>query len=169
MTAPIKSRRSARISQAILEAVSASILFGVKDPRIRNVTVIRVEVSPDVRSAKVYVSIRGDEKEQSLCMHGLNSARGFLQSKVADRLQTRYTPVLKFVLDSGVKRSVEAARILLDVLDESIKAEHDSPRPGAEDEGNRENGPASKDSAPAGENAPSQPVANQATSKDPAE
>lgn len=106
------SRRLAKIAQAILETVSTTILVHLRDPRIQNVTVLHVEVAPDVQSAKVYISIMGDEKTQALCLHGLESAKGFIQSKIADRIQTRYTPVIKFVLDSAVKDSVEALRIL---------------------------------------------------------
>lgn len=106
------SRRTEKVAQAIKEQVSTTILFHMRDPRIKNVTVTGVEVSPDIRSAKVSVSVLGDEKEQSLCMHGLESARGFLQKKVADRIQTRYTPILSFKLDQGVKKSIEAARLL---------------------------------------------------------
>jgi ribosome-binding factor A len=109
-------RRLAKVAQAILETVSSTVLFGLKDPRVKNVTVLRVEPSSDMRTAKVYVSVMGDEKTQSLSMHGLNSARGFLQSKIADRLQTRYTPVLTFVLDPGVKRSIETSQALKEVL-----------------------------------------------------
>ena len=103
----MKSRRTAKVAQAILQSISSTILFGLRDPRVRNVTILSVEVSPDIRTAKVYVSIMGDEKTQALCMHGLNSARGFLQAKCADRLQTRYTPVLKFVLDESIKKCTE--------------------------------------------------------------
>jgi len=112
------SRRTAKIAQAVLEQVSTTILFNLKDPRVKNVTVTHVEVSPDVRAAKVYVSIMGDEKEQALCLHGLNSARGFIQKKVADRIQTRYTPVLTFVNDQGVKKSIAASRLIRDALGE---------------------------------------------------
>ena len=112
------SRRIQKAAQAVLEQVSSTILFSLKDPRVKNVTVTHVEVSPDLRTAKVSVSIMGDEKAQALCLHGLNSARGFLQAKVADRLQTRYTPVLKFVVDPGVKRSIETSRIIRDALAE---------------------------------------------------
>jgi ribosome-binding factor A len=106
------SRRAAKLAQAILEQVSSTILFGLKDPRVKNVTVLAVEASPDMRSAKVYISVMGDETAQKLCLHGLNSARGFLQRKVADRLQTRYTPILKFILDPGIKQSIEASRLI---------------------------------------------------------
>lgn len=133
----MSSRRTAKAAQAIREAVSSTILFGLKDPRVKNVTVLNAEVSDDLRSAKVYVSIMGDEKEQALCMHGLNSARGFLQSKIADRLQTRYTPILRFVLDPGVKRSAEASKILRDVLPGEEPSDAESPateqHEGAED------------------------------------
>lgn len=107
------------MAQAILEQVSSTILFSMKDPRVKNVTVTHVDPSPDMRSAKVYVSVMGDDKEQRLCMQGLNSARGFLQAKVADRLQTRYTPILKFILDPGIKQSIEASKILNEVLTET--------------------------------------------------
>ena len=113
------SRRAAKLAQAILEQVSSTILFGLKDPRVRNVTVIGVEASPDMRSAKVYISVMGNETAQKLCLQGLNSARGFLQKKVADRLQTRYTPILKFILDPGVKLSSEASRLIREALADS--------------------------------------------------
>lgn len=136
------SRRTAKIAQALLEQVSTTILFGLKDPRVKNVTVTHVEVSPDVRTAKVHVSILGDEKEQALCLHGLNSAKGFLQKKVADRIQTRYTPVLTFVNDQGVKKSIAASQLIREALEEdarkieslkpSSEADEDPPPPLAE-------------------------------------
>jgi len=100
-------------------------LLELRDPRIQDVTVTRVEPSSDVRAAKIYVSIMGDQKKQQLCLHGLHSARGFLQSKIADRMQTRNTPVLKFVLDDGVKQSLEAAKIIKSVLGDDRADEAD--------------------------------------------
>jgi len=110
------SRRIAKAAEAIRESVSSTILFELKDPRIKNVTVLGAEAAPDLRTAKVFISVMGSPKEQSLCMHGLESARGFIQAKLADRLQTRYTPVLKFVLDPAVKRSAETSRLLRESL-----------------------------------------------------
>jgi ribosome-binding factor A len=120
----MSSRRVAKVSEALREQVSTSILFELKDPRVKYVTVTRVEVSPDLRNAKVYVSVMGDEKTQRLTLHGLQSARGFLQAKIAEGLQLRYTPILQFHLDQGVKRSIEASRLLREVL----------PSPPAEDD-----------------------------------
>jgi ribosome-binding factor A len=106
------TRRLAKAAEAIRETVSTTILFELRDPRVKNVTVLGAEAAPDLRTAKVFVSVMGSPKEQSLCLHGLESARGFIQAKLADRLQTRYTPVLRFVLDPAVKKSVETSRLL---------------------------------------------------------
>ena len=118
------SRRVARLSQAVREVVSTAILFHLRDPRIKNVTVLRVEVAGDVRTAKVYVSVMGTEKERALCLHGLNASRGYIQSRVADRIETRYTPVLKFVLEDAVSsQAEEAARILQELEQERLERE----------------------------------------------
>ncbi len=112
----MNSRRTARVASVIREVVSNSILFELRDPRIANVTVTRVEVSGDIQHARVFVSVMGDERAQTLCMHGLESSAGFLQSKLADRVKTRYTPQLRFVLDDGIKKSFEVTRIIKEVL-----------------------------------------------------
>jgi ribosome-binding factor A len=73
-------------------------------------------MAPDMKSAKVMVSIMGTEKEQQLGLSGLQHAAGFLQRKIADRIDTRYTPRLQFVIDKGVKNALEVSRILKEVL-----------------------------------------------------
>ena len=93
-----------------------AILTELQDPRIRDVTVTYVEVSPDLRYAKVHVSVMGDETRQKLSLRGLQHAAGFLQSRIAARVDTRYTPRLSFLLDQGVKRSIAVAEILREVL-----------------------------------------------------
>ena len=110
------SRRVLKVAEAIRETVSLAILTELRDPRVRDVTVTFVEVSADLRHAKVHVSIMGDERKESLALHGLESAGGFLQRKVADRLDTRYIPHLRFVIDKGVKHSLAVAQILEQVL-----------------------------------------------------
>jgi ribosome-binding factor A len=112
----MSSRRVAKVAEALRESISTTVLFELKDPRVQNVTVLRTEVSADLRSARVYVSVMGDEKAQALSMHGLRSARGFIQSKIADRLDLRYTPVLTFVLDPAVKLSTQASAIIHEAL-----------------------------------------------------
>src|SRR3990170_1817344 len=106
------SRRVEKAAEAVRGVVSMAILAELKDPRVRDVTVTHVEVSPDLRHAKVYVSVMGDETRQKLSLRGLQSAAGFLQAKIAERIEIRYTPRLNFLLDQGVKRSLEVAQIL---------------------------------------------------------
>jgi ribosome-binding factor A len=102
-----------------------AILAELRDPRVRDVTVTHVEMTPDMREAKVFVSIMGDATKQNLALRGLQSASGFLQSKIAERIETRYTPRLRFVNDMGVKRSLEVAEILHRVLSEDKPAAAD--------------------------------------------
>jgi len=116
------SRRAQKLAEAIREVVSMTILAELKDPRVRDVTVTYVEASDDMRYAKVHVSVMGSESRQQLSVRGLQNAAGFLQAKIAERLQLRYTPKLTFVLDQGVKRSIEVARILKEVLPDSQTA-----------------------------------------------
>ena len=108
----MKTHRLARVAEVVREVAAETILFEVRDPRVKNVTVTRAEVAADLQHAKVFVSVMGSEKEQALAMHGLKNAAGFVQSKLAKRLETRFLPVIIFVVDEGVKKSVEVARLL---------------------------------------------------------
>ncbi|MEM9658881.1 MAG: 30S ribosome-binding factor RbfA [Planctomycetota bacterium] len=110
------SRRVLKAAEAIREVVSMAILADLKDPRIDGVTVTYVEVSPDMRVAKIHVSVMGDQRAQQLCLHGLQSSAGYLQQKVAQRIDTRYTPRIRFELDMGVKKSVAISQLLDEVL-----------------------------------------------------
>lgn len=93
-----------------------AILTDLKDPRVADVTVTFVEVSSDMRLAKVHVSVMGDETKQNLCLKGLQNSAGFLQSKVGRRIDTRYTPKIQFSLDKGMQHAMMVTRILEEVL-----------------------------------------------------
>ena len=93
-----------------------AILTDLRDPRVGGVTVTYVEVSPDMRQAKVHVSIMGDESKQRLCLRGLQHSAGFLQSKISERIDTRYTPRLRFELDAGIKKSLAISQMLQELL-----------------------------------------------------
>jgi ribosome-binding factor A len=112
----MSSRRVLKAAEAIREVVSMAILTELRDPRIEGVTVTHVQVSPDMRQAKVHVSIMGDEMQQKLCLHGLRSSAGFLQNRISDRIDTRYTPRLQFELDEGVKKSLAISQLLHELL-----------------------------------------------------
>ncbi len=123
------SRRAQKAAEAIRAVVSTSILQELKDPRVQHVTVTYVEVANDLRHAKVHVSVMGTETQQRLCLRGLQSAAGFLQSRLADRIEMRYTPRLQFFLDQGVKRSIEIATILREVLPDDVEGAGEEPSP----------------------------------------
>jgi len=123
-----------------------AIITDLRDPRVAHVTVTYVEVSPDMRHAKIHVSIMGNEKHQERCLAGLHSAAGYLQSKVANRIDTRYTPRIQFVIDKGVKNAAAVAQILKEVLPE--EASEDEPH---EEEPNGEQRPAEESSLSSGE------------------
>ena len=104
-----------------------AILTELRDPRVMDVTVTSVELSADLRQAKVHVSVMGSEAKQKLALKGLQNAAGFLQQKIACGIDTRYTPKLSFVLDQGVKRSVEVSRILNEVLPDAPPPDEPAP------------------------------------------
>ena len=116
------SRRLLKAAEAIREVVAASILTELRDPRVQDVTVVGVKVSPDMREAQVAVSIMGDESQQQLSLRGLQNAAGFLQSRIASRIEARYTPRLQFVIDKGIQHSLLVGEIL-----EKIKREKEDP------------------------------------------
>jgi len=123
----MSNRRVLKAAQAIREVVSMAILTDLKDPRVSDVTVTFVEVAPDMRMAKVHVSVMGDETKQNLCLRGLESSAGYLQSKVGKRIDTRYTPKLQFSLDKGMKHAMMVTRILEDVLPREREADDSQP------------------------------------------
>lgn len=129
----MKSHKLARIAEAVREVASETILFELQDPRIKGVTVTRAEVSADLQKAKVFVSLVGDSSEQKLCMYGLQHSAGFIQAKLARRIQTRYTPVIEFVIDEGIKKSLEVTRLLNE--ERKIREEHEA----TQDEANVQN------------------------------
>ena len=112
----MSTRRLLKAAEAVRGVVSMAILTQVRDPRVQDVTVTGVEMAPDMRSAKVVVSIMGSPAKQELALRGLSNSAGFLQAKIAERIDTRYIPKLRFEIDEGVKHSLEIARVLGEVL-----------------------------------------------------
>lgn len=139
----MSQRRLARVAQAIKQVVSQAILTEMRDPRAKNITVIAVEVPEDLRTAKVYVSVMGDPKIEKLSLKGLDAARGWLQQRIAEQLDLRWTPVLTFVIDPGVKKSLEISR----TLREQLPLDDDEGEGDGEDELSEAEDAASQDSA----------------------
>ena len=138
------SRRLLKAAEAIREVVASSILTELRDPRVKDVTVVGVKVSPDMREAKVSVSIMGDEAQQQLSLRGLQNSAGFLQSRIANRIETRHTPRLQFVIDKGVQHSLTVNEILAKIERER---QEDANRP-AEDTGPEDSAADSADADP---------------------
>jgi ribosome-binding factor A len=101
-----------RVNEVIREVLGAAIATELKDPRVGFVTVTEVETSPDLRAARVYVSVLGSEAEREKALEGLRSAHGFLQSKIASELRIKRTPTLTFHYDESIERAARLSRLL---------------------------------------------------------
>jgi ribosome-binding factor A len=110
--------RMRRVNEAVREVVSAHIAGDLKDPRIGFVTVTGVETSPDLRSARVYVSVLGKQSEREEALAGLDSARGFLQAQLGAELRMKRTPTLEFTYDESIDRGMRMEELLSEVTDE---------------------------------------------------
>jgi ribosome-binding factor A len=106
--------RMRRVNEAVREVVSARLAEGLRDPRIGFVTVTSVDTSPDLRQARVYVSVLGDEEQRAATMAGLESAHGVLQQSVARELRMKHTPTLQFVFDESIERGMRISELLDD-------------------------------------------------------
>ena len=110
--------RMRRVNEAVREVVSAHIAGDVKDPRIGFVTVTGVDTTPDLRHARVYVSVLGEETDRQAALDGLTSARGFLQAQVGNELRMKRTPTLEFVHDPSIQHGMKIQRLISDLTDE---------------------------------------------------
>jgi ribosome-binding factor A len=104
--------RMRRVNEAVREVLSARIAEGLKDPRIGFVTLTSVDTSPDLRQARVYVSVLGDEKARDETLAGLSSAHGVLQQAIAHELRMKRTPTLQFVFDASIDRGMRITELL---------------------------------------------------------
>jgi len=107
-----------RVNEALREVLSARIAQGLKDPRVGFVTVTAVDTSSDLRHARVYVSVLGDEQERADTMVGLESSRGYLQAGIARELRIKHTPTLVFAHDEALERGMRISQLLDEVDDE---------------------------------------------------
>jgi ribosome-binding factor A len=101
-----------RVNEALREVLSTRISEGFKDPRIGFVTVTAVETSPDLRHARVFVSVLGDETARAETLAGLQRAHAVLQSAIAAELRMKRTPELRFVYDETVDRGMRVSELL---------------------------------------------------------
>jgi ribosome-binding factor A len=108
----MSSARRDRVGNLLQSGIAELLLRDVKDPRIGMVTVTGVDVSPDLKHARVYVAPHGDAEARALALAGLRSARPYLQAQVGRRLRLRFTPELRFELDDSLDRVARLEELL---------------------------------------------------------
>jgi ribosome-binding factor A len=104
--------RMRRVDEAVRAVLSDAIATHLQDPRVGFVTVTAVKTSPDLRHARVYVSVLGDEHAREDSLAGLRSAHGFLQGRVAAELSLKHTPLLTFEYDESITRAMRITRLI---------------------------------------------------------
>jgi ribosome-binding factor A len=110
----MKTERMRRVDEAMREVLSDALTHDLKDPRVGFVTVMDVKTSPDLRHARVYVSVLGDEAAVEDSLEGLRSAHGFLQGRVASEMRLKNTPTLQFLHDDTAARAARVEKLLHD-------------------------------------------------------
>lgn len=108
------SSRMRRVDEAVRAVLSDAITSDLKDPRVGFVTVTSVETSPDLRHARVFVSVLGGVEDREGSLAGLRSAHGFLQRRVAAELRLKHTPALSFHYDSSIDTGMRITELLED-------------------------------------------------------
>src|SRR5581483_9978381 len=118
----MRGARMRRVDEAMRMVLSDAIATDLKDPRVGFVTVTAVKTSPDLRHARVYVSVLGDEDERAASIEGLRSAHGYLQRRLAGELTLKHTPTLTFEYDESVDRGMRISALLDQVGDRDPQA-----------------------------------------------
>ena len=108
------AQRMRRVNELMREVIGSAIATELEDPRIGFVTVTSVDTSSDLRSARVYVSVLGDEAEREATLAGLRSSHGVLQATIAHQTRIKRTPTLTFHYDDAPERGVRISRLLED-------------------------------------------------------
>ena len=121
------SVKNTMVNHEVYKELNNIIREGLKDPRVALMTsIVSVEVAPDLKTCKAYVSVLGDEKAQQDTMKGLKSAEGFIRRELARRLNLRNTPVITFVMDQSIAYGVAMSKKIDDVMKDSKKEDDEN-------------------------------------------
>ena len=113
------SMKNMRINEEVHRELSNIIRSEIKDPRINPMTsVVAVEVAPDLKSAKAYISVLGDEKSQKDTLAGLTSAEGYIRRELAKSVNLRNTPQIRFIMDQSIEYGVNMSKMIDDVCEQ---------------------------------------------------
>jgi len=110
-------QRPERVQEAMRQEISKIIQGQIKDPRIGFLTVTKVELTKDLRYAKVFFSVLGEDKDKLLALKGLNSAKGYIRTLIADKIKLRFVPDIVFKIDESLGHTKE----IYDLLDKIKK------------------------------------------------
>lgn len=105
-------QRSRRVAEQMRVEIAQIIREEIKDPRVGFVSITSVEVTRDLRHAKVFISVFGDDREQEAAMQGLHAAAGFVRREIGKRIKLRLTPEIHFCADPSIRHGAEISRIL---------------------------------------------------------
>ncbi len=120
------SIKNTRINGEVRRVLSSIIQNEIKDPRIHPMTsVVEVEVAPDLKSAKAYISVLGDEEAQKNTLAGLKSAEGYIRRELARTVNLRNTPEIRFIMDQSIEYGVHMSKLIDDVNQTSVEEEGD--------------------------------------------
>jgi ribosome-binding factor A len=108
-----------RVDEAVREVLGDAVTQDLKDPRVGFVTVTEVRTSPDLRHARVFVSVFGTDDEKSATLEGLASAHGILQARIARELRMKRTPALEFALDDTAEKAARLEALIEDVAEDA--------------------------------------------------
>ena len=112
------SIKNTRVNAEVQRELSTILRGGIKDPRVAPMTsVVAVEVAPDLKTCKAYISVLGDEKAQADTLKGLQSAEGYIRRQLAKNLNLRNTPEIRFILDESIEYGVNMSRLIDDVIE----------------------------------------------------
>ena len=118
------SIKNTRINGEVLKELSNIIRGGIKDPRIHSMTsVVSVEVTPDLKQCKAYISVLGDEEAQKATLEGLKGAEGYIRRQLAKNLNLRNTPEIRFIMDQSIAYGVRMTKLIQDVNGGNIRKE----------------------------------------------
>lgn len=115
--------RPERVQEAIRQEISLIVHNEIKDPRLGFLTITGVELTKDLRYARVYFSVLGEEKAKHLALKGLKSAKGYIKGRLADKIKLRFMPEIEFRIDSALERTREVFNILDKLKKEKFDAE----------------------------------------------
>lgn len=122
----MNNKRLNRISEEVKRVVSELIYNGLKDPRVNSMTTVtKVEVTRDLRYAKIYVSVFGNKEEKENTLSGLESAKGFIRKEISSRIDLRYAPEPIFVLDESIEQGLYMSKLIEKVNENSNLSKED--------------------------------------------